>query len=459
MINRILIPNGARLSADGGTGPGRRRKTELDSRTVVAADLPATPLDARSNIPAYMPLDVLSARMIIPRDMPVNALDTARTIPSHVPLSVLGAHVAVPKDARLPQIEERPHPIQIAAEMPDVLDPDVITTGEVNLLSRVPKGLRDEERWVLRGASAVLHAVAILILFLIPTMFSPRQPTQAEIISAAHSLGDLYMPPDLKSALRPTPPKVEAKSPGIRIDPKVIRQLAPPVPSPAPDPMAPPAVVRDQPPKDSIATSPNPNVTTQPKPDVVKPSPTLEPVQPPNPNPNSLKLPKFSAGRSIEQSLSDVQRSGGAGPSIASQGRIPGARTGGGGGYPGGGGSQGEAGAGLQMLTDTQGVDFRSYLDRVYVSVKRNWFAIMPESAIMGDQGIVSLKFKIYRDGTVVAEDPELERSSGKQPLDRAATSSIRASSPFEPLPAAFTGPYIELRFIYFYNLPINTPL
>jgi TonB family protein len=458
MINRILIPNGARLLANDGAAPGRRRKTELDTRTVVAADYPATPLDARSNIPAYMPLDVLSARLIIPRDMPVHALDTAHTIPTHVPLTVLGAHVAVPKDARLPEIEERPHPMLHPAEMPDVLEPDIMTTGEVNLLSSTPRGLRDEERWVLRGASAILHAVAILILFLIPTLFSPRQPTQAEIISAAHSLGDLYMPPDLKSALAPRP-KAEPKSPAIHIDPKVIRQLAPPAPSPSPDPIAPPAVVRDQPPKESIATSPNPIVATPPKPEPVKPTPTLEPVQTPNLNPNGLKLPKFSAGRSIEQSLSDVQRSGGAGPSIASQGRIPGARPGGGGFPGGGGGGQGEAGAGLQMLTDTQGVDFRSYLDRVYVSVKRNWFAIMPESAIMGDQGIVSLKFKIYRDGTVIAEDPELERSSGKLPLDRAAMSSIRASSPFEPLPPAFSGPYIELRFIYFYNLPINTPL
>jgi len=47
-----------------------------------------------------------------------------------------------------------------------------------------------------------------------------------------------------------------------------------------------------------------------------------------------------------------------------------------------------------------------------------------------------------------------LIRSSSKEPLDRAAVSSIRASNPFEPLPSAFTGPYIELRAIYLYNLP-----
>lgn len=454
MLDRILVPKDARMSATNGAEPGRRRKTALDERTVVAADLPSTPLETKSNIPAYMPMDVLSARMIIPRDMPVNAIDTTRTIPSHVPLMVLGAHVAVPKDARLPEIEQQPRPMQHPAEMPDVLEPDVITTGEVNLLTNTPRALRDEERWVLRGASAVLHAAAILILVLIPSLFSPRQPTQAEIISAAHSLGDLYMPPDLKSTLRPATPRVEPKSPAIHIDPKVIRQLAPPAPTP--DPIQPPSVVHEAP-KDSVSTSPAP-VVTPPHNEPAKPipAPALESVEPPKPTTSTLILPKLSAGRSIEQSLSDAQRDGGSAPTIASQGRIPGARSGGpgGGGFPGGGG-QGEAGAGLQMLTPTQGVDFTSYLNRVYVSVKRNWFAIMPESAIMGDQGKVSLRFRIMRDGTVIAEEPILEQSSGKPPLDRAAMSSIRASSPFEPLPSAFTGPYIELRYIYFYNIPI----
>jgi outer membrane biosynthesis protein TonB len=49
-----------------------------------------------------------------------------------------------------------------------------------------------------------------------------------------------------------------------------------------------------------------------------------------------------------------------------------------------------------------------------------------------------------------------LLRGSGKEPLDRAAVSSIRASNPFPPLPSAFSGPYIELRFGYYYNLPID---
>jgi TonB family protein len=109
---------------------------------------------------------------------------------------------------------------------------------------------------------------------------------------------------------------------------------------------------------------------------------------------------------------------------------------------------------GAQILTDTQGVDFNSYLQRLLATVKRNWYTVMPESALMGDKGIVMLTFKINRDGSVPLPDPSLERTSGKLPLDSAALSSIRTSSPFEPLPPQFKGEFIELRFIYFYNIP-----
>ncbi|MGH9593685.1 MAG: energy transducer TonB, partial [Bryobacteraceae bacterium] len=103
------------------------------------------------------------------------------------------------------------------------------------------------------------------------------------------------------------------------------------------------------------------------------------------------------------------------------------------------------------------GVDFNSYLARVLASVKRNWYAIIPESARMGEKGRVILRFRIMRDGSVPNLEPVLEGTSYKEPLDRAAMSSIRASNPFEPLPRAFTAPYIELRFIFLYNLPIST--
>ena len=96
------------------------------------------------------------------------------------------------------------------------------------------------------------------------------------------------------------------------------------------------------------------------------------------------------------------------------------------------------------------------YLARVVASVKRNWYSVMPESVYLGENGKVILRFRIMTNGSVPDAEPMLEGSSGKEPLDRAAFSSIRTSSPFEPLPSAFSGPFIELRFIFLYNLPVS---
>jgi TonB family protein len=80
----------------------------------------------------------------------------------------------------------------------------------------------------------------------------------------------------------------------------------------------------------------------------------------------------------------------------------------------------------------------------------------MPPSVELGDRGIVVLTFRIMRDGSVPSVEPIIRANSGKEPLDRAAVSSVRASTPFEQLPAQFTGPYIELRYTYLYNIPLE---
>jgi TonB family protein len=163
-----------------------------------------------------------------------------------------------------------------------------------------------------------------------------------------------------------------------------------------------------------------------------------------------LVLPRtVSPGRALEESAQEALR--GSGGSQQFGGDLPGAPT-----APGAGGGQGYLGGNVEMLTPTEGVDFTSYLARIVASVKRNWYSVMPESARLGEQGRVVLQFRIFRDGMVPDEEPGLMASSGKEPLDRAAVSSIRTSSPFPPLPPAFSGPYIELRFMFLYNLPLS---
>ena len=112
----------------------------------------------------------------------------------------------------------------------------------------------------------------------------------------------------------------------------------------------------------------------------------------------------------------------------------------------------------VEILTPTGDVDFRDYVAHLCGKVKGNWFAVMPESAQLGDKGRVVVRFQIQKDGTLLVKEPAVEASSKKGPLDKAAVSAIRSSAPFQHLPEAFRGPYIELRFIFLYNLPLESP-
>jgi TonB family protein len=114
----------------------------------------------------------------------------------------------------------------------------------------------------------------------------------------------------------------------------------------------------------------------------------------------------------------------------------------------------GKVGSNLELLSDPQGIDFRPYMLQVLAAVRRNWFAIMPESAKLGSRGKVALQFSIDKQGSV----PKLVivTPSGIQALDRAAVAGVSASNPFPPLPNEFRGNLIRLQLVFAYNMPTN---
>jgi TonB family protein len=114
--------------------------------------------------------------------------------------------------------------------------------------------------------------------------------------------------------------------------------------------------------------------------------------------------------------------------------------------------SPGRQASNLELLSDPMGVDFRPYLIRVLTSVRRNWFAVMPESAKLGRSGRVSIQFAIARNGSV----PKLVivGYSGTEAFDRAAVAGISASNPFPPLPEEFRGDQVRLQLNFSYNVP-----
>ncbi|MGA3042338.1 MAG: energy transducer TonB [Bryobacteraceae bacterium] len=105
----------------------------------------------------------------------------------------------------------------------------------------------------------------------------------------------------------------------------------------------------------------------------------------------------------------------------------------------------------LELLSDPKGVDFRPYLLQVLASVRRNWFAVYPESARMGLRGKVEAQFVIAKDGSV----PKLVIVLHSIPaLERAAVAGIDASHPFPPFPSDYSGDRIVLKLTFSYNMP-----
>ncbi len=437
MISRILVPIDARPTAAMDAPTQRRRPTTMDERTLVPGMLPIVQLDGNSTIPANLPLESIATRVVVPRDVNREAYGVKEDHSTPVQPTDMDERIAVPVGSAPPEMSA--HPLHVPE---DLVDPDIFSTGQVQLI--VPEQRDEKQKWQVttRLISITFHTLLFIALIFQSRLFPPHEPTQAEIELAQRQLTPL-LPPWKLETLKPSGPPARP-APKVNVDPRVLRKVAPPViPTPVPEPERP---VKELP------SAPVPKQTV-PQTQADAPSPKaplkLETPDAPIPHPN-LVLPKeTSAGKSIQDSLRAAARPSGPQP-IGGGGQLPG------GGGQGGGGRRGTAYGGIEMLTDPQGVDFQSYLERVYYTVKRNWFAVMPGSVELGEKGIVFLTFRIYRDGSVPSDEPTIERNSGKEPLDRAAFSSVRASSPFEPLPPQFKGNYIELRYRYYYNILPN---
>jgi TonB family protein len=112
----------------------------------------------------------------------------------------------------------------------------------------------------------------------------------------------------------------------------------------------------------------------------------------------------------------------------------------------------GSFGSGLELLSDNRGVDFHSYLTQILAAVKRNWQAVLPESARRGERrGKVTVRFSVSRDGKVT--NVQITVPSGTEALDLAAIAGISATNPFPPLPAEYNGLPIRLQFVFLYNM------
>lgn len=96
-------------------------------------------------------------------------------------------------------------------------------------------------------------------------------------------------------------------------------------------------------------------------------------------------------------------------------------------------------------LSDVDGVDFNSYMNRMYSSIKKNWHPTENSGT-----GKVVISYKIKRDGTII--EPKIVSSTNTE-LNKFAVEAIEKSSPLQPLPKRCKRDLIEVSFTFNYNL------
>ncbi len=339
------------------------------------------------------------------------------------------------------------------APAPDTLPPgqSLDFDPEHLLLQLADERSRARRREAVFG-SIILHLLLIILILVDPKLFRSHPHAYVfnpERLQPNQKLTYLELPPNLKI---PKPRKpvhsnvISNRSLQIHQHHRVLSSLAAPRLAP-PRPPAPKLLAENRP------SAPPPRPSGPPAPRPGKPAAgkghqgKIRLRNVPRENSPMLDLPGMSVADQLRAAMRAVarERVQGGGQSAATTGQLPAPPTG----APGGG--NGQVGDAVQILTNTQGVDFSSYLQRIVHEVRINWYAVMPEEAYLGMKGRVVIIFEIERNGAVPGL--QLISPSGTQSFDHAALAAISASNPFPPLPKQFRGPHIRLQFSFFYNL------
>jgi TonB family protein len=107
---------------------------------------------------------------------------------------------------------------------------------------------------------------------------------------------------------------------------------------------------------------------------------------------------------------------------------------------------------GIEILSDTMGVDFGPYMKQLRSAVQGHWNALIPEVALppMSKSGTVTIELAVMKNGQV--RGMKVVKSSGDSQLDRAAWGGITDAIPLPTLPSEFKGDYLKLRCNFIYN-------
>lgn len=298
--------------------------------------------------------------------------------------------------------------------------------------------LEDERRWA-RLREGLWLAILIHMLLLSAITWIPKYVFKVppvvdpfDAIKDRKDLSYLDLPPDALRQLQPKvkPKPVPEKAP--EIDKKTLEALNKPTPPPPAAEPTPPTPEATQPinPPPIPPKAQSQSQLEAPKPEAVPARPNFA-MGSQNPA-DQLRDAMRNAARDPGYGVNNLPSRGGDGLSM-----HPGAGTG-----------------GVEVLSDTQGVDFNSWLQRWHWETERTWDPLIPDEVNppILKSGAVVIRFKVLPNGRIMDGSMVLEGRSGDTGLDRAAWGALTGSN-YPPLPRAFHGPYLELRAVFLYNM------
>ena len=336
----------------------------------------------------------------------------------------------------------RPKPLRIRTGRYGELDEHEL----VRLLDTI-----EDERARARFRESVYLSIFVWIAVALVVFFGPKYLWHAprvvlpQDVLQAREMTQLTAPTLTAPRLHAAPPRVDTHTlEHLReTEPKTAPAPRPTPPAPheeartEPRPVPPPTTPRLQP---STAAPNLPSAPTpQPQPQPVPRTPPPVVADAPRPQPSAR--PDFNTG--AQDAGSQIQN--------AVRNATPG------GGSPGGITNRGRGGSDLGMgpaeiLSDTQGVNFNPYLQRILREIYDQWIPLIPEEARppLSKSGVTMIRFSILPDGTIGAM--HLDGSTHDDALNKAAWGSITGVGQFPPLPSQFHGPNLELRIHYLVN-------
>jgi len=309
----------------------------------------------------------------------------------------------------------------------------------IQLQDDLTRSRRREAAWI----SIIVHLLLIVFLAKID-FFEKYMPWHSAVatrnLTAGKDLTFLELPPDLQKLQHRPNTNIASDKDRVamtrhpQLDLKELRKsLAAPPPG-APGSSAP---QMEQPPAKSAGGFSQNQPAPQPPPPANQQTAQLQtPATPSVENEFKKYGGSMSAGSAIQEAARAAARPGAGG-------------QGSGGDFGLGTGAHGAQMGPFEILSDTMGVDFGPYLQRVLHDVRQNWYNAIPESAQF-KHGNLIIEFAITKDGKVAGM--KLVAPSGDSPLDRAAWAGIVGSYPFPPLPSEFGGQFLALRFRFYYN-------